>query len=174
MVGLTDATGVQVNGYGYDPFGVAIPAQTYGMVPNPWRFQGGYLDSGTGLYKMGERYYDPAIGAWTQLDPAGSGGYTFVSGDPINLADPNGLCNLQTAGGNSSNLSPFANCKGTRDAIAGSNASNHPHWTFKQYMRGGRSVKAHLRHVKKGVVVLIQIGNEDQVLLGRTQGACLP
>jgi len=48
------------------------------------------LESRTGLYKMGERYYDPSIGRFTQEDPAG-GGYSYVDGNPVSFVDPSGL-----------------------------------------------------------------------------------
>ncbi|MDQ2887949.1 MAG: hypothetical protein M3Y39_17900 [Chloroflexota bacterium] len=32
---------------------------------------GSFLDSSTGLYKYGIRYYDPTIGRWTQRTPVG-------------------------------------------------------------------------------------------------------
>jgi RHS repeat-associated protein len=46
--------------------------------------------SGSGLYKMGERYYNAKLGNWTQPDPIG-GGYSFAEDDPVNRADPTGL-----------------------------------------------------------------------------------
>jgi RHS repeat-associated protein len=55
------------NTYAYEPFG-KIRATT-GSVANPWRFTGAYFDSETRLSKMGARYYDPALGVWTQIDP---------------------------------------------------------------------------------------------------------
>ncbi len=57
---------------------------------NPWQYTGGYLDSETGLVKLGQRYYDPLTGRWTQLDPLG-GGYTYASNNPTNFTDPTGL-----------------------------------------------------------------------------------
>ncbi len=53
--------------YQYDPYG-NLTSST-GSVANPWRFAGGYFDSGTGLYKFGARYYDPTLGRWSQQDP---------------------------------------------------------------------------------------------------------
>ena len=58
----------------------------------------GYLDSSTGLYKFGTRYYDPTHGRWTQQDPVeGSLGdlnaanrYTYAGDDPVNEVDPSG------------------------------------------------------------------------------------
>jgi uncharacterized protein RhaS with RHS repeats len=45
---------------------------------------------------MRNRYYDPATGKFTQEDPIGLAGglnlYGFAGGDPINFADPFGLC----------------------------------------------------------------------------------
>jgi RHS repeat-associated protein len=51
-------------------------------------------EAGT-LYRR-ERYYEPTTGRFTQEDPIGLAGglnlYGFASGDPVNLADPFGLC----------------------------------------------------------------------------------
>jgi RHS repeat-associated protein len=50
----------------------------------------------TGLLYMRNRYYDPLTGRFTQEDPLGLAGglnlYGFAAGDPINYADPFGLC----------------------------------------------------------------------------------
>jgi len=54
----------------YEPFG-KLKSST-GTVTNPYRWLGGlgvYHDTTTGLYKMGTRYYDPALGRFTQVDP---------------------------------------------------------------------------------------------------------
>jgi RHS repeat-associated protein len=40
------------------------------QVAQPYKFAGVYYDSETALYKMGARYYDPAVGRFTQVDPA--------------------------------------------------------------------------------------------------------
>lgn len=74
------------------PSGIARPS-----VANPIRFQGQHLDSQTGLYKMGLRYYDPTIGRWTQKDPLNlyqdpkqANRYAYAGSDPVNNADPSG------------------------------------------------------------------------------------
>jgi RHS repeat-associated protein len=59
-------------------------------VPNPFRWVGAVWDSSTGLYEMGERYYDPTTARFTQEDPPG-GGFRYADGAPINLVDPSGL-----------------------------------------------------------------------------------
>jgi RHS repeat-associated protein len=96
VVGLTDATGNLVATYSYDPYGQLMAGT--GTVTNPWRFAGGYLDASSGLYKMGDRYYDPTLGRWTQpdaapaseTDPVSANQYVYVGDDPINHVDPNG------------------------------------------------------------------------------------
>ncbi|MFF6958166.1 RHS repeat-associated core domain-containing protein [Streptomyces sp. NPDC008317] len=64
-------------------------------VPQPYRFQGTYLDP-TGLNKMGARYYDPTLGRFTQTDPSGqeTNPYTAFGNDPTNHTDPNGTFSL--------------------------------------------------------------------------------
>ncbi len=96
IVGLTDSNGTLVSTYQYDPYG-NLTSST-GSVANPWRFAGGYFDSSTGLYKFGTRYYDSAIGRWTQqdplrgslADPTSLNRYLYVSDDPVNFTDPSG------------------------------------------------------------------------------------
>jgi RHS repeat-associated protein len=96
IVALTDATGTMAATYSYDPYGLLIAST--GTITNPWRFASGYLDVGTGLYKMGERYYDASLGRWMQpdriapaeVDPTTSNRYVYVGDDPVNSVDPDG------------------------------------------------------------------------------------
>jgi RHS repeat-associated protein len=81
--------------YSYEPFG-KLRSST-GTLTNPYRWLGSlgiYADDNiTGLYKMGTRWYDPAIGRFTQPDPVPGGGlnrYDYAKQDPINLIDPRG------------------------------------------------------------------------------------
>ncbi|MFE1075846.1 RHS repeat-associated core domain-containing protein [Streptomyces sp. NPDC058783] len=61
-------------------------------VPQPYRYAGAYADP-TGLYKVGHRYCDPALGRFTQPDPSGqeTNPYLYADGDPVNRTDPTGL-----------------------------------------------------------------------------------
>jgi len=67
-------------------------------ITNPWQFASGYLDANTGLYKFGERYYDPQVGRWTQKDPVGgslgsvnsTNPYVYANNLPNMLVDPSG------------------------------------------------------------------------------------
>ncbi|WP_242390041.1 RHS repeat-associated core domain-containing protein, partial [Kosakonia cowanii] len=67
--------------------------------PQNLRFQGQYLDRETGLHYNTFRYYDPAGGCYTQMDPIGLAGglntYTYVD-DPLGWVDPLGLVGCST------------------------------------------------------------------------------
>ncbi|MFK0195891.1 RHS repeat-associated core domain-containing protein [Kitasatospora sp. NPDC090308] len=86
---VVDNAGQQVDAYTYTPYGTA--RTTTETIPQPWRYTGAYLDT-TGLYKMGARYYDPALARFTQPDPSGreTNTYAYTGGDPVNYTDPNG------------------------------------------------------------------------------------
>ena len=74
-------------------------------------FEGGWqcgirVESNTGLYTFGQRYYDTDLGRWTQMDPVGgtvgnpnSGNpYVYASDAPNMRVDPSGACDaFQTA-----------------------------------------------------------------------------
>jgi RHS repeat-associated protein len=93
IIGLIDTSGTAHASYTYTPYGVQTAAALNGTLPsNPLGFDGGYVDSSTGLIHFGARYYSPALGQWTQLDPSGrSLAYTFANDDPINFEDTSGL-----------------------------------------------------------------------------------
>ena len=90
VVGLVDISGTVVARYGYDPYGQLVEKSGPAADGNPWRYTAGYWDAGVGLYKLGARYYDPARGRFTQLDPLG-GGYVYARNNPVNFVDPSGL-----------------------------------------------------------------------------------
>ncbi len=62
------------------------------------RLPGQYYDDETGLHYNYYRYYDPALGRYTQEDPIGLDGganrYIYVGGDPLNGIDPYGLFDI--------------------------------------------------------------------------------
>jgi RHS repeat-associated protein len=57
----------------------------------------------TGTLYRRARYYDPQTGRFTQEDPIGLAGgvnlYGYAGGDPVNYADPSGLCPVCIGGG---------------------------------------------------------------------------
>lgn len=81
--------------YRYEPFGQT--QDTTGDLIQPYRFAGQYLDSRTGHYKIGLRYYDPQLARWTQqdaltgyMDPRRANPYIYANQDPIDQTDPSG------------------------------------------------------------------------------------
>lgn len=95
-VALTDSTGVVKNTYAYDPYGQVTASS--GSVANPYRFggaYGAYTDS-SGLLKIGQRYYDPSLGRWTQqnlvagtlFNPMTLNRYVYAACNPVNPIDP--------------------------------------------------------------------------------------
>lgn len=89
VVALVDTSATVQDTYSYDPYGNVTPGGG-NSVANPWQYTGGYYDSATKLVKLGQRYYDPSLGRFTQLDPKG-GGYAYASDNPVNFTDPSGL-----------------------------------------------------------------------------------
>ncbi len=102
IVAMTDGTGKEVNSYDYDPYGNMVNSVEQNGLNNPWKFAGGFLDSSTGLYKYGIRYYDPTIGRWTQRTPVGGSlaettkpnPYVYADDDPVNEVDPSGKAGI--------------------------------------------------------------------------------
>jgi RHS repeat-associated protein len=67
---------------------------------NYFRYTGREFDIETNLYYYRARYYDPTNGRFFGEDPfgffAGNNFYNYVSGNPLNLKDPFGLCPFNT------------------------------------------------------------------------------
>jgi len=93
---LTNETGATVRKYNYEPYGADITPPGAWTTTTPLKFAGGEHDT-TGLYHYGQRYYDPAIGRFTQQDPLNQASdlrqanrYSYAGGDPVNFSDPSG------------------------------------------------------------------------------------
>ena len=69
---LVSPAGDVVDSYSYLPFGEKMSSA--GSTANPFTFgaRAGVMDGGEGLYFMRNRSYNPAVGHFTQPDPAGS------------------------------------------------------------------------------------------------------
>ena len=98
---ITDQSGNVLERYAFSAFGVRrvlAPDFTpradslYGIA---FAFQGQFLDSESGLYNYGYRYYSPHLGRWTCKDPIGEEGglnlYGMCLNDVINYVDHLGL-----------------------------------------------------------------------------------
>ena len=90
VANLITSTGTAATSYSYDAFGNLLTAQASGDT-NRYLFSTKELDSRSGLYYFGGRYYDPEIGRWLSPDPLGFvdgvNRYTFVLNNPINEVD---------------------------------------------------------------------------------------
>lgn len=100
VVAVISGSGSIGNRYQYDPYGKRTYAS--GPVANPWGFVGGYTDP-TGLVLFGDRYYDPNLGRFTQVEPSSLvPEFTYSADNPVNLSDPSGdmvVCDCASGGG---------------------------------------------------------------------------
>nr|WP_314493604.1 RHS repeat-associated core domain-containing protein [uncultured Chryseobacterium sp.] len=77
------------------PFGETMAEQMTGAYDNPFKFNAKELDSETGLYYYGARYFNPRLSIWISVDPLGEkmpnwSPYVYTFNNPINLIDPDG------------------------------------------------------------------------------------
>ena len=97
----SDGAGAVSSRYTYDPFGV-VKSVTGSQ--SELLFADGQYHAGLKLYRFGERWYNPALGRWTQQDPLHqpfnpreANRYAYVGADPVNLIDPMGTHILEDA-----------------------------------------------------------------------------
>ena len=105
VVNLTNASGAVTRSYAYDAFGNEKNPDENDA--NPFRYCGECWDSETGTYYLRARYYDPAIGRFTQqdtisyiyrklpgerqlIDPLSLNLYTYCANAPILYCDLSG------------------------------------------------------------------------------------
>ena len=92
----TDKDGKQTGLTEFSPYG-SISKQT-GTYDPKYKFTGKELDSSTGLYYYGARYYDPQLGRFASADtivqapydPQSLNRYSYCRNNPVNLVDPTG------------------------------------------------------------------------------------
>jgi len=86
-------------------------------VSNHFQFTGALLDNNTGLYKMGERYYDPSIGCFNQENSLG-GGCGYAGSNPVNHVDNGGLSPTSPGQADRYHITPtFPNAQGDRQTV---------------------------------------------------------
>ncbi|NEO83330.1 MAG: hypothetical protein F6J87_03565 [Spirulina sp. SIO3F2] len=89
---VVDEAGTIIAAFDYLPFGEMMRA-AYG---NPeiisYRYTGQEFDAELGLYNYRARFYDPRLGRFYAIDPAGqfASPYLYANNNPINLVDPDG------------------------------------------------------------------------------------
>jgi RHS repeat-associated protein len=95
VIGMVDSTGSSLGSITYDGFGNVL-TNTIGVNGDRYGYTSRESDSAVSLQFNRARYYDPAIGKWTSMDPLGfeSGDadlYRYVGNGPTNAVDPSGL-----------------------------------------------------------------------------------
>jgi len=102
---MTQGLSTITDRYDYDAWGNEYPIMV-STLDNPYRYVGqlGYythwMDSSlTDLLHLGVRFYEPGVGRFSQVDPAGEGWnwYVYLDGRPTVGADPDGLCAIARA-----------------------------------------------------------------------------
>lgn len=101
---LTGTTGSVSATMLYDAWGKVRTSS--GTSQGNYRFAGTELDTTTGLYHMGARFYDPTIGRWLSEDPLQDryfqpgtlNFYAYGLGNPLTLSDPTGLLPDESSG----------------------------------------------------------------------------
>jgi RHS repeat-associated protein len=92
-IALTDSTGATTTTYSYEPYG---KTRVTGTDDTAFRFTGREDDGATNLYYYRARYYSPQLGRFISEDPlrlsAGPNPYAYAVGNPLQWADPLGLC----------------------------------------------------------------------------------
>lgn len=101
---ITDETGVVKERYGFSAFGVRrmlapdFSPRSSSESAFEFGFQGQFLDTESGFYNYGYRYYSPYLGRWLCKDPLGELGgvnlYGMVDNGPVNVVDLLGLANM--------------------------------------------------------------------------------
>ena len=97
VVVLTNASGTKTKSYSYNAFGVEYNEAT--LDDNSFRYCGEYYDKETQTIYLRARYYNPALGRFTQQDgweyanpndPLSLNLYTYCRNNPIIFIDSNG------------------------------------------------------------------------------------
>jgi RHS repeat-associated protein len=102
---VTDGAGELREHFRYFPSGEPWIEERRGPKVTDLRFSGREYDTETGLYYLGARYYDPALGHFISVDPMSAAPpseaeswtppalnvYAYAYGNPVRLTDPDGL-----------------------------------------------------------------------------------
>ena len=91
---ITDREGRITQHTEYIAFGEVLFEEHSTSRTMPYLFNGKELDTETGLYYYGARYYDPRVSLWLNVDPLAEKTmtpYAYTNNNPIMLVDPTGM-----------------------------------------------------------------------------------
>ena len=108
VIQIYNASGTLVGSYTYDAWGKvtenATAADTQGITEtNPIRYRGYYYDTETRLYYLKNRYYDPAVKRFlnvdglvsTSVEDAAKNMFAYCLNNPVIYADPDGKMTVE-------------------------------------------------------------------------------
>ena len=92
---LVDSSQALAASYRYDPFGNTLSTSGTQASANVYRFSSKEINTDTGMYYYGYRFYDPTLQRWLNRDPVAEAGggnlYGYVGNEPSDYFDPFGL-----------------------------------------------------------------------------------
>ena len=118
---ITDRDGNATQFVCYKPYGEALVDEHATSFESPWKFNGKELDTETGLYYYGARYYEPVLALWYGVDALtekypNMGGYVYCNNNPIKIIDPDGNDGEIVVEGNSITINAMVYIYGGREA----------------------------------------------------------
>jgi RHS repeat-associated protein len=98
VIGLSDGSFVS-QALNFDPWGALENQRGFGLDSTRLAWKGSMWEGGiTNLYYVHNRWYDPSSRSFISQDPLGIDGgintYSYAGNDPVNGADPDGLCTM--------------------------------------------------------------------------------
>jgi RHS repeat-associated protein len=94
---ITNSSGNTTETFTYDAWGNKTGST--GSATSPFGFAGQYLDSASGSYYMRARWYDPATGQFSTVDPQVASTlapYEYAANEPLGKSDPSGALTCTT------------------------------------------------------------------------------
>ncbi len=111
ITALLDASQSLVADYRYDPFGNLISKSGTLADANVYRFSSKEVQTNSGMYYYGRRFYDPNLQRWINRDPIEEQGginlFSFSANDPVTHFDPFGMDPPKPPAPPGSGKSPF-------------------------------------------------------------------
>jgi RHS repeat-associated protein len=105
---LANSADTVTDAYALDAFGAQIAST--GTTPNSYLYSGERFDQSIGLYHLRSRYYNPLTGRFMTMDPWqesccgagfcskwGGNSFAYADADPVDLTDPTGQDEVETA-----------------------------------------------------------------------------
>jgi RHS repeat-associated protein len=97
---LTGTDSILISSFAYDEFGNNLTG--YQNETQPFGFACEYFDSGSGLYNLQARHYNPLVGRMISedpicgdiLNPLSLNLYAYCHNDPVNFIDPGGMLDV--------------------------------------------------------------------------------